>query len=88
MDSMMSMVHNQINKAISSAITERVVPEIQNIVSSMSSSGYRDTEASVSPDSQENRQGDISGLKTKLAKSTHGPLVIQVIPQAVGLRST
>ena len=45
MDSMMSMVHNQINRAISSAISERVIPEIQNIVSSMSSSGNRDTEA-------------------------------------------
>ena len=44
MDSMMSMVHNQINRAISTAISERVIPEIQNIVSSMSSSGNRDTE--------------------------------------------
>ena len=37
MDSMMSMVHNQINRAISTAISGRVIPEIQNIVSSMSS---------------------------------------------------
>ena len=43
MDSMMSMVHNQINRAISTAISEGVIPEIQNIVSSMSSSGNRDT---------------------------------------------
>ena len=35
-DSMMSMVHNQMNRAISTAISERVIPEIQNIVSSMS----------------------------------------------------
>ena len=48
MESMMSMMHNQINRAISSAIAERVIPEIQNIVSSMSSSGNRDTEASSS----------------------------------------
>ena len=34
MDSMMSMVHNQINRAISTAIPERFIPEIQNIVSS------------------------------------------------------
>ena len=67
MDSMMSMVHNQINRAISTAISERVIPEIQNIVSSMSSSGNRDTEASMSPGSQENRERS-SGLKTKIAK--------------------
>ena len=67
MDSMMSMVHNQINRAISTAISERVIPEIQNIVSSMSSSGIRDTEASMSPGSQENRESS-SGLKTKITK--------------------
>ena len=39
MDSMMSMMHSQINRAISNAISKRVIPEIQNIVSSMSSSG-------------------------------------------------
>ena len=64
---MMSMVHNQINRAISTAISERVIAEIQNIVSSMSSSGYRDIEASVSPDSQENRENTF-GLNTKLPK--------------------
>ena len=67
MDSMMAMVHSQINRAISTAISEKVLPEIQNIVSSMSSSGNRDTEASMSPDSQENREIS-SGLKTKLLK--------------------
>ena len=67
MDSMMAMVHSQINRAISAAISEKVLPEIQNIVSSMSSSGNRDTEASMSPDSQENRENP-SGLKTKLLK--------------------
>ena len=46
MDSMMSMMHSQINRAISTAIAERVIPEIQNIVGSMSSSGNRDTEVS------------------------------------------
>ena len=67
MDSMMAMVHSQINRAISTAISEKVLPEIQNIVSSMSSSGNRDTEASMSPSSQENREIS-SGLKTKLLK--------------------
>ena len=56
MDSMMSMMHSQINRAISTAIAERVIPEIQNIVISMSSSGNRDIEASVSPNSQENKE--------------------------------
>ena len=64
MDSMTSMVHNQINRAISTAVSERVIPEIQNIVSSMSSSGNRDTEASMSSSSQENRENP-SGLKSK-----------------------
>ena len=63
----MSMVHNQINRAISTAISERVIPEIQNIVCSMSSSRNRDTEASMSPNSQEVRENS-SGLKTKILK--------------------
>ena len=63
----MSMVNNQIIRAISTAISERVIPEIQNIVSSMSSSGNRDTEASMSPSSQENRENP-SGLKSKITK--------------------
>ena len=67
MDFMMAMVHGQINRAISTAIAEKVIPEIQNIVSSMSSSGNRDTEASTSPSSQENRN-DLSGLRTKILK--------------------
>ena len=37
MDSRMSMMHNQTNRAFSTAIAERVIPEIQNMVSSMSS---------------------------------------------------
>ena len=67
MDSMMSMMHNQINRAITTAIPERVIPEIQNIANSMSSTGHRDTEASSSPSSQENRE-NASGPKTKIAK--------------------
>ena len=68
MDSLMSMVHNQIKRAISTAISERVIPEIQNIVSSMSSSGNRDTETSLSPGSQGNRE-NTSGLRTKNTKN-------------------
>ena len=46
-DSMMSMMHSQINRAITTAIAERVIPEIQNIANSMSFTGHRDTEASL-----------------------------------------
>ena len=37
LDSMIAMMHSQINRAISSAISDRVIPEIKNIMSSMSS---------------------------------------------------
>ena len=67
MDSMMSMVHAQINRAIILAISDRVIPEIRKIVSSTSSSGNRDTEASSSPNSQENRER-MTGLKTRITK--------------------
>ena len=67
MDSMMSIMHSQINRAITTAIAERVIPEIQNIANSKSSTGHRDTEASMSPDSQENEE-NASGPKTKIAK--------------------
>ena len=60
-------MHSQINRAITTAIAERVVPEIQNIANSMSSTGHRDTEDSMFPNSQENRE-NASGPKTKFAK--------------------
>ena len=66
-DSMMSMMHSQINRAITTAIAERIIPEIQNIANSMSSTGHRDTESSLSPSSQENRE-NASGPKIKIAK--------------------
>ena len=64
---MMSMMHSQMNRAIKTAIAERVIPEIQNMVSSMSSLGNRDTEVSLSPNSQENTERN-SGFKTKITK--------------------
>ena len=66
-DSMMAMMHSQINRAISSAISDRVIPEVRTIMSSLSSSGNMDTEASSSPNSQENRENN-HGLKTKVTK--------------------
>ena len=70
MDSMMSMMHSQINRAITTAIAERISPEIQNLANSMSSTGHKDTEASLSPNSQENR-ASTSGPKIKVAKRIH-----------------
>ena len=67
MDSMMFMMHSQIKRTINTAIAERVIPEIQNVVSSMSSSGNRDTDASLSPNSQENTERN-SVFKTKITK--------------------
>ena len=67
MDSMMSLMHTQINSVINTAIAERVIPEIQNIANSMSSTGRRVIEASMSPNSQENRE-NASGPKIKIAK--------------------
>ena len=64
----MAMMHSQINRVISSVISDRVIPEIRNIVSSMSSSGIRDTEASSSPNSQENKENNVR-LKTKTLKN-------------------
>ena len=72
-DSMMAMMHSQINRAISSAISDRVISDkafsdkVRTIMSSMSSSGNRDTEASSSSNSQENRENN-HGLKTKVTK--------------------
>ena len=67
MDPRMSMMHSQINRAITAAIAERVIPDIQNIANSMSSTGHRNTETSLSPNSQENRES-ASGPKIKIAK--------------------
>ena len=67
MDSMMSTMHSRKTRAITTVIAERVISEIQNMTSSMSSTGHRDTEASMSPNSQENRE-NASGPKIKIAK--------------------
>ena len=64
-----SMMHSQTNRTKSSVFFDRVIPEISNIVSSMSSSGNEDTDAISSPNSQENRETN-PGLKTKITKKT------------------
>ena len=67
MDSMKAMIHSQINRAINTAMAERVIPKIQNMVSSLSSSGNRDTEASSSPNIQENTETN-GWFKSKITK--------------------
>ena len=60
----MAMMHSQINRATSSALSGRVIPKLRNFVSSKSSSGNRDTEARWSQNSQEKRE-NTTGLETK-----------------------
>ena len=66
-NSMMAMMHSQIIRAICLAVSDRVITEIKNIMSSMSSSRNRDTEASSSPNRQENRKNN-PVFKTKFPK--------------------
>ena len=62
LDAMMSMMHSQTNRAISSTISERVISEFQNFMSSISS-GNRDTESGSLSNNQENNKRT-NGLKT------------------------
>ena len=74
MDSMMSMMKSQIKGTINSAISERVIPEIHNIVSSMSS-GHMDNESRSSVNNQEDRD-ETTWFEMKITKRTVGlPLI-------------
>ena len=57
----------QINRTIGSAISDRVTPEIQIIMGSLSS-GRRDTESGRSVNNQDSCE-KTNGLKTKLTKN-------------------
>ena len=72
MDLMMSRMHSKTNRAINTAIAERIIPEIQKYANSMSSSGHRGTEASMSPNSQENKD-NASRPEIKIAKKDSRP---------------
>ena len=65
-DSLMNFLQVQITRAINSAINDKMVPEIQNIMGTLSS-GQRDTESGSSQNNQEDREGS-NGLKTKIIK--------------------
>ena len=66
MDSMMSMMHSQIERALSSAIAERVLPEIRNMASSLSP-GNRNTKSGSSSNNHKNG-GRTNGFTSKIAK--------------------
>ena len=66
MDWLMSTKHSQINRVTCSAINDRVIPAIQNIMSSLCSR-QPDTESGMSGSGHENSE-QTSGLKTKIAK--------------------
>ena len=78
MDSMVSMMHNQMNRARSSAIAERVIPQIQNIVSSMLQCHLPEigTPRLLRPIIGRKTQKEHMGSKLKLQKRTLGLLVI------------
>ena len=66
MDSLMSVMHSQINRAMNSATNDRIIPEIQSIMGSLFT-GHRDTEFGTSGNGQ-GRSEQTSGLKTKITK--------------------
>ena len=58
---------NPVERELSNMIAERVIPEIQKIVTSISSSGNRDTEVSSSPNSHVNAEVN-NGFRNKITK--------------------
>ena len=71
MDSMMSMTHTQINRAITSAIAERVIPEIQNMLAlhTLQEIGTRSV---VCPQTVRKLEETQPGLNQKLQKRIVG----------------
>ena len=65
-DSLMNSLQVQITRAINSAINDKLVPEIQNIMGTLSS-GQRDTESGSSPNNQDKTEGT-NGFISKITK--------------------
>ena len=65
-DSLMNFLQVQITRAINSAINDKMVPEIQNIMGTLSS-GQKDTESGSSPNNQDNTEGT-NGFISKITK--------------------
>ena len=74
MDSLKSMMHSQINRAVSTASAERVISEIQNIVSSMYLQGIG-TLRLVRPLIVRRLLKETIGLNLKLQRRTRGLFV-------------
>ena len=66
MDSLMNIIHFQINRIISSVISDRVSPELHNIMGSLST-GQRDSESGTSVNNQDTSE-KTNGLNTKITK--------------------
>ena len=71
-DSLMNFLQVQITRAINSAINDKMVPEIQNIMGLQD----RGTLSPVRPQIIRIIQKELTGLYLKLQKRTHGPRVI------------
>ena len=65
-DSLMIIIRIQISRVINSAMNDRVIPEIENSMGTLSS-GQRDTESGSLPNNQEGREGS-NGFKTKITE--------------------
>ena len=65
-DSLMKILQVQITRVINSAIIDRVIPEIQNAMGTLSSRQWGN-ESRSSPNNQEDRE-ESNGLKTKITK--------------------
>ena len=66
-DSLMNILQLQIRCAINSVYSDRVIPETQNIMGSMSF-GQSDTESCLSINKQEKKREEINRLKNKIYK--------------------
>ena len=74
MDTMISMMHTQINRAIRSAITDRVIPEIQSVIGNLPLN-----QNGAGKDMSSSDQGlcsKLKGSKEILTKKTLGPPLI------------
>ena len=74
-DSLMNILQVQISRAINSAINDRVIPEIQNAMDTLSSR-QRDIESGSSPNNHEDREGS-NRFKIKISKTDSTSALVQ-----------
>ena len=80
-DSLMNILQVQISRAINSAINDRVIPEIQNAMDTLSSR-QRDIESGSSPNNHEDREGS-NRFKTKISKTDSTSALVQETERTV-----